>query len=636
MKKNNFTSSSPQTKGDDANKVEKKKNACMRDLLHDDTETSENFTTKTRTRERGWIDDQTRKEQHQHQQLSQSATSNAQKKHPFPPGTSATPPKPRRNNASRRGEEVFREKKPGREMEGSRRERAEQRRREQQRDQSSFVTTMASQSSSWKTTPTKVKTETIRTTTFTTTSEEGDTTNVDLGAEWQDILNQHAPLRDHVRKRALEEKKESIFFTRGENDEKGSTTNNEAFAFAKEELRMLRKRFIEGDDDDITESIVVALQFDIDAGGLLDQFEREKFKRIRAMENVKSVGGRTARIGIARVEHLSFPRDDERDDFDENYLFDIASRRIKDSFYAHGGGTAVLKDLEHSGKNGARIETPRPLFGNFPIINENDDIDDADDSDSDRSSNSARSDADEEENTNEEKKQRVNIQGAFAALGLQSIISFVSPKAASKEIRKEATTQTAEPPRNTKNESSSFKKRSRSVYVTNTGSEDITLVALRIVDAKNINDDEPENITTINSNSSSDKNKDPKSSSFSSSVFSLRDDYNVSSSKYHHRTTRREKNNNTSRKRPIVRIPAGGVYQATVDCTIDSETKRAHVTSWIIAIFGTKKNELRACATQCSVLITSSNVFNEPTHVSLLSEEATPFIPESMRLRIRS
>ena len=59
MKKNNFTSSSPQTKGDDDNKVEKKKNACMRDLLHDDTETSENFTTKTRTRERGWIDDKT-------------------------------------------------------------------------------------------------------------------------------------------------------------------------------------------------------------------------------------------------------------------------------------------------------------------------------------------------------------------------------------------------------------------------------------------------------------------------------------------------------------------------------------------------------------------------------------------------
>ena len=80
-----------------------------------------------------------------------------------------------------------------------------------------------------------------------------------------------------------------------------------------------------------------------------------------------------------------------------------------------------------------------------------------------------------------------------------------------------------------------------------------------------------------------------------------------------------------------MRIPTGGVYQATVDCTIDSETKRAHVTSWTIAIFGTKKNELRACATQCSVLITGSNVFNEPTHVSLLSEEATPFIPESMR-----
>ena len=171
----------------------------------------------------------------------------------------------------------------------------------------SSVTTMASQSSSWKTTPTKVKTETIRTTTFTTMIEEGDTTNVDLGGEWQDILNQHAPLREYVRKRALEEKKESIFSTRGENDEKGSTKNNEAFAFAKEELRMLRKRFIEGDDDDITESIVVALQFDIDAGGLLDQFEREKLKRIRAMENGKrKASGLTARIGIARVEYLFF------------------------------------------------------------------------------------------------------------------------------------------------------------------------------------------------------------------------------------------------------------------------------------------------------------------------------------------
>ena len=220
MKKNNFTSSSPQTKGDDANKVEKKKNAFVRDLLRDDTETrSENVTTKTRTRERGWIDDTTRKEHHHQQhQLSQSAPSNAEKKHPFPPGTSATLPKPRHNTAFRSGEEVFREKKP-RNPEGSRRERAE-RRREQQRDQSSSVTTTASQSSSCKTTPTKMKTETIRTTTFTTTSEEGDTTNVDLGAEWQDILNQHAPLREYVRKRALEEKKESIFSTRGENDEK--------------------------------------------------------------------------------------------------------------------------------------------------------------------------------------------------------------------------------------------------------------------------------------------------------------------------------------------------------------------------------------------------------------------------------
>ena len=78
MKNHHFTSSSSQTKGDDNNKVEKKKNEFMQHLLHHDTETSENFTTKTRTRERGWIDDQTRKDQHQ-QQLSQSATSNAQR-----------------------------------------------------------------------------------------------------------------------------------------------------------------------------------------------------------------------------------------------------------------------------------------------------------------------------------------------------------------------------------------------------------------------------------------------------------------------------------------------------------------------------------------------------------------------------
>ena len=221
------------------------------------------------------------------------------------------------------------------------------------------------QSSSWKTTPTKIETETRTTTTFTTTSEEGDTFNVDLGAEWQDILNQHAPLREYVRKRALEEKKESIFSTRGENDEKEGKTNNEEFAFAKEELRLLRKRFIEGDDDDITESIVVALQFDIDAGGLLDQFEREKLKRIRAMENgTRKASGLTARIGIARVEYLSFPRD-ERDDFDENYLFDIASRRIKDSFYAHGGGTAVLKDLEHSGKTARALKRRVRRLGIF-------------------------------------------------------------------------------------------------------------------------------------------------------------------------------------------------------------------------------------------------------------------------------
>ena len=195
--KNNFTSSPSHTKDDNNKGVEKKKNEFMRNLLHHDMETSETFTTRTRTRERGWIDDKTRKEQHQHQQLSQSAPSNAEKKHPFPPGTSATLPKPRHNTAFRSGEDVFREKKP-RNPEGSRRERAE-RRREQHRDQSSSVTTTASQSSSWKTTPTKVKTETIRTTTFTTTSEEGDTTNVDLGAEWQDILN---PARAFARIRA--------------------------------------------------------------------------------------------------------------------------------------------------------------------------------------------------------------------------------------------------------------------------------------------------------------------------------------------------------------------------------------------------------------------------------------------------
>ena len=67
-----------------------------------------------------------------------------------------------------------------------------------------------------------MKTETIRTTTFTTTSEEGDTTNADLGAEWQDILNQHAPLREYVRKRALRgEERVDFFHARRERREGG-------------------------------------------------------------------------------------------------------------------------------------------------------------------------------------------------------------------------------------------------------------------------------------------------------------------------------------------------------------------------------------------------------------------------------
>ena len=65
MKKNNFTSSPSRTKDDNNNKgVERKQTEFMRNLLHHDTETSENVTTKTRTRERGWIDDTTRKEHH--------------------------------------------------------------------------------------------------------------------------------------------------------------------------------------------------------------------------------------------------------------------------------------------------------------------------------------------------------------------------------------------------------------------------------------------------------------------------------------------------------------------------------------------------------------------------------------------
>jgi len=456
---------------------------------------------------------------------------------------------------------------------------------------------------------------------------------------WRDVLNQHAPLREYVLKRAREENKASIFASFSSSSFSTTTTAasedtdmNEAFAFAKEELRVLRKRFVEGNDDEkITDSMVVALQFDIDAGGLLDQFERERLKSVRAkMENGRrnDFGARTSNNGgnrmydaagrLARLEYVSFSSDEKDDEFDENDLFAFASRRIKDAFYAHGGGMSVLEDLKNSG-NGAYLELPYPPFGTFPIRDENDDHD-VDDTDNRNSTNAEE----KEEEANEEQN---HIQGAFAALGLESIISLVSPQQSPKRVRKEEATITeTAASRHTK------KQRSRCVYVTNTGLEDITLVALRIVDAKKIN--ETEGVMTVNKigKDKEGKNEDPwcttGQSSSSSSVFSLRDDYNISQ----HRATKRETSSGSNRKRPTVRIPAGGVYPVTVECAIDSETKRSYVTSWIIAVFGTKKHELRACATQCSVLITGSNVFNNPVKsVSLLSEEATPFIPEALR-----
>ena len=463
-------------------------------------------------------------------------------------------------------------------------------------------------------------------TTATSTTETNERKVV--GSEWwRDILNQHEPLREYVLKRAREENKESIFASTTAANE--DTDMNEAFAFAKEELRLLRKRFLEGSDDEkITDSMVVALQFDIDAGGLLDQFERERLKSVRTkMENGRrnDFGARTSNNGgnrmcddagrLARLEYVSFSSDEKDDEFDENDLFAFASRRITNAFFAHGGGMGVLEDLKNSG-NGACLELPYPPFGTFPIGDENDDYDV---DDTDRNSNNAE----EEE---EEKEEQNHIQGAFAALGLESIISLVSPQLSPKRGGKEEATIETAASRHTK------KQRSRCVYVTNSGLEDITLVALRIVDAKKIN--ETEGVMTVNKigKDKEGKNEDPRcttgQSSSSSSVFSLRDDYNISQ----HRATKRETSNSSNRRRPTVRIPAGGVYPVTVECSIDSETKRSYVTSWIIAVFGTKKHELRACATQCSVLITGSNVFNNPVKsLSLLSEEATPFIPEALR-----
>ena len=335
------------------------------------------------------------------------------------------------------------------------------------------------------------------------------------GSEWwRDVLNQHAPLREYVLKRAREENRESIFASSSSSSSfsttaasEDTTDMNEAFAFAKEELRLLRKRFVEGNDDDkITDSMVVALQFDIDAGGLLDQFERERLKSVRTkMENGRrnDFGARTSNNGgnrmydaagrLARLEYVSFSSEEKDDEFDENDLFAFASRRIKDAFYAHGGGMSVLEDLKNSG-NGAYLELPYPPFGTFPIRDENDDHD-VDGTDN-RNSNSAE---EKEEEANEEQN---HIQGAFAALGLESIISLVSPQQSPKRVRKEEATITeTAASRHTK------KQRSRCVYITNTGLEDITLVALRIVDAKKIN--ETEGVMTVNKIGKEGENEDP-------------------------------------------------------------------------------------------------------------------------------
>ena len=132
------------------------------------------------------------------------------------------------------------------------------------------------------------------------------------GSEWwRDVLNQHAPLREYVLKRAREENKASIFASFSSSSFSTTTTAasedtdmNEAFAFAKEELRVLRKRFVEGNDDEkITDSMVVALQFDIDAGGLLDQFERERLKSVRTkMENGRRNDFARAQVITAATE----------------------------------------------------------------------------------------------------------------------------------------------------------------------------------------------------------------------------------------------------------------------------------------------------------------------------------------------
>ena len=450
--------------------------------------------------------------------------------------------------------------------------------------------------------------QSLRTTTTTSNTSRNE---VVVGAEWMDILNLHSPLGEYVCKRARD--KQTLFlFNNLQNEENSS----KAFAFAKNELSMLRKQFIEGsngDTNEFTEPLVVALQFDIDAGGLLDQFERKRLKSI----GKENGGGLQRSSGMnnvynaartARLEYVSHPSDkdkgDEIDD-DENYLFDFASRRIKDAFYAHGGGCAVLENLKNSG-NGAHIELPYPPFGMFPI-KDDENYDDENDTNNNSSSSSSSSNTEDEDEkgTNAQEKTK-DVQAAFAALGL------------------ETATQTA-PERNTREET--LKRRSRCVYIKNNGREDITLVAVRIVDANEIN----ENGNDIINSNSRGENKDPwqRTRDCASSVFSLRDDYNISASRHHHRMTRRENSNN--RKRPIVRIPAGGVYPVTVECTIDVETKRAYMASWIVAIFGTKKQELCACATQCSVLITCSNAFNNATNVSVLSEEATPFIPDSLR-----
>jgi len=139
------------------------------------------------------------------------------------------------------------------------------------------------------------------------------------------------------------------------------------FSFAKEEVRKLRLWFISGEPGEMNEQLVVALQFDISAGGLMERFEREVLIPKRRGKGLLKPAYRG--VECAREERVFFDRESARSSSvaSERKMYELCTRRIKDAFYMHDGAAFEIKSVLEVSSGGDAIINLPSSFGTFPI-----------------------------------------------------------------------------------------------------------------------------------------------------------------------------------------------------------------------------------------------------------------------------